>query len=159
MARGLTDSFATVKREREVQSRLRAIRDLQARMLEGLLQFDEDERAAAELLCRLVEGIVPSYRCTLLRPLPTGGCGCFASHRLGEDQRADLERCFSQPGFCDASGASEPDGRVFVVDLAPHAPRPEETHGSARDTAALWWCAPVIGHEGHQLGILSIGSG
>jgi PAS domain S-box-containing protein len=157
MARGLTDSFATVKREREVQSRLRAIRDLQARMLEGLLQFDEDERAAAELLCRLVEGIVPSYRCTLLRPLPTGGCGCFASHRLGEDQRADLERCFSQPGFCDASGASEPDGRVFVVDLAPHAPRPEETHGSARDTAALWWCAPVIGHEGHQLGILSIG--
>jgi PAS domain S-box-containing protein len=157
MAQGLTENFATVKREREVQSRLRAIRDLQARMLEGLMQFDEDERAAGELLCRLVEGIVPSYRCALFRPLPTGGCGCFTSLRLGEDERADLERCLSQPGLCDASGASEPDDRVFVVDLAPHVPRAEETHGSARDTAALWWCAPVIGHEGHQLGIISIG--
>ena len=91
MARGLTESFATVKREREVQSRLRAIRDLQGRTLEGLMQFDEDERAAAELLRRLVEGIVSSYRCALLRPLPTGGCRCFASHRLGEDERGDLE--------------------------------------------------------------------
>ena len=89
MARGLTESFVTVKREREVQSRLRAIRDLQARMLEGLMRFDEDERAAAELLCRLVEGIVPSYRCALLRPMPTGGCVCFASLHLGEEERAD----------------------------------------------------------------------
>lgn len=157
MAHGLTESFAAVKREREVQSRLRAIRDLQARMLEGLMQFDEDERAAAGLLCRLVEGIVPSYRCALFRPLPTGGCGCFTSPRMGEDERADLERCLSQPGLCDASGASEPEDRVFVVDLAPYAPRAEETHGSALDTAALWWCAPVIGHEGNQLGVISIG--
>ncbi|MCC7280131.1 MAG: PAS domain S-box protein, partial [Chromatiaceae bacterium] len=157
MVRGLTDSFAAVERERAAQSRLRALRDLQVRMLESLMQSGGDERAAAEHLCHLVEDVLASCRCALLRPSPTEGFACFAAPRLGADEAADLESCLSQAAPGGKARPTAPGGRPFVVDLAPPAPNVSKRDANAPAAAACWWCAPVIGPEGKGLGILAIG--
>jgi PAS domain S-box-containing protein len=159
MVRGLADSFARIERERDTQLRLRSVRDLQAQMLAGLMASGDDERAAAERLCALVEGLVPTGRCTLFRLEPTERLARFAGPDLGEGEQANLECALSQRflGGGGGGGRIDSDRRIFVLDLAGGPAGTAETDVIRREETAVWWCCPIAGHTDLLAGIVAIG--
>lgn len=158
MADGLAESFATVERERDLQTRLRSVRDLQAQVLAGLLMSGEDERTAAERLCALVDELVPGRRCVLLRPDSTESLVLFAGVGLGDQDQTALERRVRE---LDGAGARLMDSasRVFVVASTLDAAGPTQTDVLSKESAAFWWCCDVIAHDGQRVGVLAIGPG
>lgn len=166
MASGLADSFATIERERDTQTRLRSVRDLQAQMLAGLTASGEDERTAAERLCTLVEALVPTRRCVVLRQGSADSLVHFAGFCPGAVEQTALNRCLSER---DPDGApiAEFASRVFVVESAPDAVVTDAVGTDAagtqapsfpsNDGTAFWWCSPVIAHDGRPAGVVAIG--
>jgi PAS domain S-box-containing protein len=156
MANGLADSFATIEHERDTQTRLRSVRDLQAQMLAGLMASGEDERTAAERLCALVERMVPACRCILLKQGGAQSLVHFAGFGLGAGEYAELERRVSErdrAGVCRMDSA----GRFFVVESARDATGTQQTDILSAEDGAFWWCSSIITQDGQCAGVLAIG--
>ena len=156
MVRGLTDSFATIERERDTQVRLRSVRDLQAQMLAGMMAPGEDERTAAERLCALVEGMIPACRCVLLKQGAAKSLVHFAGFDLDTDERAALERRVNErvPAGADRM---DPGGRSFVLESVRDAASRQQTDTLSDPDGAFWWCSSVITREGRCAAVLAIG--
>ncbi|WP_296806068.1 PAS domain S-box protein [Thiocapsa sp.] len=155
MAEGLAANFATIERERDTQTRLRSLRDLQAQMLAGLMASDEDERTAAERLCALVEGMVPASRCVLLRQDSAESLVHLAGFGLGAVEHAALERRLSEldPVGAHRMGSSS---RIFIVEAVPDPAGTKRTDPRSNGGAAFWWCSSIIMHDGQCAGVLAI---
>lgn len=156
MVGSLADSFATLERERDVQARLRSIRDLQAQMLAGLMTSGEDERTAAERLCSLVEDLVTGCGCVLLRPGPDDSLVQFAGIVLGAAEQAALDQLWSERKPVDARRIDSAS-HLFVIESARDEKGPKQSDVLSNGGAAFWWCCCVIGHDGQRAGVLAIG--
>ncbi|RKT46128.1 PAS domain S-box protein [Thiocapsa rosea] len=156
MSRGLSESFAMIERERDAQSRLRSVRDLQAKMLAGLMTSGEDERTAAERLCALVEGIAPGCRCVLFKKGLADSRVHFAGGGLGAGEYAELERRVRER---DPAGVSRMDSasRFFVVESARDATDRRQTDILSAGGEAFWWCSDIITQDNQCAGVLAIG--
>lgn len=158
MAKGFAESFATLERQRDTQTRLRSIRDLQAQMLGALMASGEDERTTAERLCTLLDGLLPAYRCSVLRPEVHAALVHFSGVRLGAVEHAALERRLSEQ---DRNGTPGTDAieRLLVVESVPGAGGATPSDSGSNDSAACWWCCPVIAQDGHCTAVIALGPG
>ncbi|MBK1644147.1 hypothetical protein CKO25_05665 [Thiocapsa imhoffii] len=158
MASGLADSFATIERERDTQTRLRSLRDLQAQMLAGLMASDEDECTAGERLCNLVEGMVAGCRCVMLKKGAADSFVHFAGASLGASEQAALEYRVND---LDRGGTNRQDSasRFFVMESARDAAGSQQTDILSAEGGDFWWCCSVITQDGQCAAVLAIGPG
>ena len=163
MARGLAESFGALERERDAQSRQRALHDLQASMLVGMMHPADDERTAMGRLCRLVAETLPGRICVVLTRRMDGHFQVFADAGLTAAARPSLEDLLNRAGD-DRPRDWTPDG-LYPVLLEPRATAATAGDGAsegvgpgAPDTPVDWWCWPVIDRETGRLSILVIGT-